>query len=89
MTHEEKRINRMDLLNYKSMKGTEMDAMIPGIHNLNTVGTSPLKRGARNVLSYSRLPTGGQQQSGLSLSQSVKTLQPFPNEIKEAIIKNK
>ena len=59
MTHEEKRLNRMDLLNYKSQNTTQMEAMIPGIHNLNTVGTSPLKRGARNIMSYTRLPTGG------------------------------
>lgn len=87
MTHEEKRINRVDLLNYKS-KESQMEAMVPGIHNLSTVGTSPLKRGARNIMSHSRLPTANDL-SALSLSQSMKTIQPFPNEQKEAIIKNK
>jgi hypothetical protein len=26
------------------------DAMIPGLNNLQTVGSSPLKRGAKNIL---------------------------------------
>lgn len=50
MTNEEKRINKVDLNNYKSRDGNHLDAMIPGIHNLQTVGSSPLKRGAKNIL---------------------------------------
>ncbi len=46
MTNEEKRMNRVDLHNYKTNAPKEFEAMIPGIHNLNTVGSSPLKRGA-------------------------------------------
>jgi hypothetical protein len=46
MTNEEKRMNKVDLHNYKANEGTHIEAMIPGIHNLNTVGSSPLKRGA-------------------------------------------
>ena len=47
MTNEEKRMNRGDLQHYKTNEVNQFEAMIPGIHNLNTVGTSPLKRGAR------------------------------------------
>lgn len=46
MTHEEKRMNRGDLINFKVGELKQFEAMIPGIHNLNTVGSSPLKRGA-------------------------------------------
>lgn len=46
MTNEEKRMNRLDLHNYKTGDAYQFEAMIPGIHNLNTVGSSPLKRGA-------------------------------------------
>ena len=47
MTNEEKRMNRIDLGHYKTNDMNNFEALIPGIHNLNTVGTSPLKRGAR------------------------------------------
>lgn len=50
MTQEEKRLNRIDLLNYKT-KDNQIEAMIPGINNLSSVGTSPLKRGGRNMMS--------------------------------------
>lgn len=46
MTNEEKRMNKLDLHNYKINDANHFEAMIPGIHNLNTVGSSPLKRGA-------------------------------------------
>ena len=46
MTNEEKLMNRLDLQGYKNNNPTQFEAMIPGIHNLNTVGSSPLKRGA-------------------------------------------
>jgi hypothetical protein len=49
MTNEEKRINKVDLINFKA-KDANLEALIPGINNLQTVGTSPLKRGARNIL---------------------------------------
>lgn len=48
MTNEEKRMNRLDLNNFKTNDHPgQFEALIPGIHNLNTVGTSPLRRGAR------------------------------------------
>lgn len=47
MTHEEKRFNKYDLTHYKH-NSDEMNAMIPGINNYQTVGSSPLKRGAAN-----------------------------------------
>ena len=43
-------MNRADLHNYKSNDAHQFEAMIPGIHNLNTVGSSPLKRGATQIL---------------------------------------
>ncbi len=32
----------------------DMQAMIPGINNLHTIGSSPLKRGAKNDLALPR-----------------------------------
>jgi len=46
MTGHEKKLNKGDLHNYKVIDNN-INAMIPGINNLNTVGTSPLKRGLR------------------------------------------
>lgn len=43
MNDRERRMNRYDLEDYSS----DVKAMIPGIHNLPTVGTSPLKRGLK------------------------------------------
>ena len=57
MTHEEKRLNRIDLQNFKTNDNNQMEALIPGINNLNTVGSSPLKRGGRHILSSSRIGT--------------------------------
>lgn len=54
MTNEEKRMNRGDLQHYKTNEVNQFEAMIPGIHNLNTVGTSPLKRGARQIIGTNR-----------------------------------
>lgn len=54
MTNEEKRMNKFDLFHYKAKDNKDIDALIPGIHNLNTVGTSPLKRGGKEILSLSR-----------------------------------
>lgn len=47
MTNEEKRMNKLDLNNFKTNDPGHFEALIPGIHNLNTVGTSPLRRGGR------------------------------------------
>lgn len=57
MTDQEKRMNRLDLHNYKTGDANIFEAMIPGIHNLNTVGSSPLKRGATQILSTTRQNT--------------------------------
>ena len=46
MTYEEKRMNKVDLEHVKSNQAKDFDALIPGINNLNTVGSSPLRRGA-------------------------------------------
>ena len=46
MTGHEKKLNKGDLHNYKKIE-PQLQAMIPGIHNLSTVGSSPLKRGLR------------------------------------------
>ena len=46
MTGNEKKLNKGDLHNYKIIDNS-INAMIPGINNLNTVGTSPMKRGLR------------------------------------------
>ena len=46
MTGHEKKLNKLDLHNYKKIE-PQLQAMIPGIHNLQTVGTSPLKRGLK------------------------------------------
>lgn len=50
MTHEEKLMNRADLNYYKTNDNKHTEALIPGINNLSSVGTSPLKRGARQIL---------------------------------------
>ncbi len=50
MTDQEKKMNRKDLHSYKTNDIDHLEALIPGIHNLNTVGTSPLKRGAKQIL---------------------------------------
>jgi hypothetical protein len=44
MTTDERRMNHYDSNHYQS---NEIDALIPGLNNLNTVGSSPLKRGAK------------------------------------------
>ena len=46
MTGHEKKLNKGDLHNYKKIE-PHIQAMIPGIHNLQTVGSSPLKRGLK------------------------------------------
>lgn len=46
MTQEEKLMNKLDLNSYKQNEQKQVEALIPGIHNLNTVGSTPLRRGA-------------------------------------------
>ena len=46
MTGHEKKMNKKDLHDYKNNQH-QIQAMIPGIHNLETVGSSPLKRGMK------------------------------------------
>lgn len=46
MTGHEKHMNKGDLHSYKKID-PQLQAMIPGIHNLQTVGSSPLKRGLK------------------------------------------
>lgn len=46
MTGQEKKLNKGDLHSYKKIE-PQLQAMIPGIHNLSTVGSSPLKRGLK------------------------------------------
>lgn len=76
MTNEEKKINKLDLINYKQKNDYHNEAMIPGIHNLNTVGTSPLKRGAKQIVGGRNLTSDGPdgRSPGLGGSQSMKIL---------------
>ena len=46
MTAMEKRINKADLKHFKD-KDSQVQAMIPGIHNIPSVGSGPTKRGLR------------------------------------------
>jgi len=75
MTFEEKRMNKIDLERYKSNQGKELEALIPGINNLNTVGSSPLRRGGATQI-LTRLQTTNKeedlQREVLGVSQSVK-----------------
>lgn len=52
MTYQEKKLNRVDLHNYKDKNLNEVKAMIPGLNHAPTVGTSPLKRGAIRMMQY-------------------------------------
>ena len=53
MTVEERQFNKKEI-NYFSNRQNSVEALIPGINNLNTVGTSPLKRGAVNMIQSAR-----------------------------------
>lgn len=59
MTHEEKNINKADLKGYKEGDMRTQHAMIPGIKNVNSVGSKPLMRGAMNVMDFSDSPPQG------------------------------
>lgn len=61
MTRVEKRINRID----DQSKESQIEEMIPGIHNLNSVGSSPLKRGARHMIMSPKLPNSGNVNSNV------------------------
>ena len=56
MTFQEKRINRNDLDHYKKYENS-VNAMIPGINNLSSVGSRPLRKGAISQLYYGKGPT--------------------------------
>ena len=43
MTFQEKRINRVDLDNYKNYDNS-VNAIIPGINHLNTIGSKPVPK---------------------------------------------
>ena len=49
MTQEEKRINKSNLHNYKA-NDHQIIAMIPGIYNIPSVGTSPTLRGRATLV---------------------------------------
>ena len=50
MTHVEKRMNRNDLRAYKRKDRHTVNAMIPGIHNVEGIGSKPLLRGAMKLI---------------------------------------
>lgn len=70
MTDTEKKMNRLDL-NYYKQGGQDFKAMIPGINNLPTIGTSPLKNGARSILGGS-LSAREQTRSSEDIQQIVR-----------------
>ena len=50
MTYMEKKMNRNDLQRFKKKEADTVTAMVPGINNLNGVGSKPLQRGAMKML---------------------------------------
>lgn len=59
MTMQEKHLNKPDLKAYKNKERNTIKAMIPGIKNINSIGTKPLMRGAMNVMDFSDSPPQG------------------------------
>ena len=59
MTHEEKNLNKADLRGYKDGDMRTMHCLVPGIKNLDSVGSKPLMRGAMNVMDFSDSPPHG------------------------------
>ena len=59
MTLQEKHLNKPDLRAFKNKDRNGLQAMIPGIKNIQSVGTKPLLRGALNVMDYSDSPPLG------------------------------
>lgn len=53
MTGHEKKMNKGELHEFKK-NGNQFQAMIPGIHNIASVGTSPLKRG-KNIKDHDKI----------------------------------
>lgn len=47
MTFQEKRINRLDLDNYKNFDNS-VNSLIPGINHMSSVASRPLAKGALN-----------------------------------------
>lgn len=89
MTHEEKRINKDDLKNFKDHV-PQFNALIPGINNLKSVGAAPFKRTkamekpgglTRMTMSYNdlRAPTRGEAETSTPLdneaNQTINVLQ--------------
>lgn len=104
MTYEEKLMNKVDLHNYKTGDAHHFEAMIPGIYNLNTVGSTPLVRGAKQILNTNRASTDFLKDQGdinsnktLGFNKSMKFLPAYMeqtnntihNDIKEEITKKK
>ena len=50
MTYQEKKFNKPDLRHYVNKELHTVTALVPGINNLDSVGSRPLKRGAMNLL---------------------------------------
>ena len=73
MTYEEKRMNKLDLEHFKSNQPKEFDALIPGINNLSTVGSSPLRRGGATQVLARVLPSD-EDALLIGTSQSAKVL---------------
>lgn len=53
MTYQEKKINRTDLHSYKKHDLNTVHALIPGIKNIESIGTKPLQRGALRMMELS------------------------------------
>jgi hypothetical protein len=49
MTETEKRMNKLDLKSYK-VNDTQIHSMIPGINNLYSVGSGPVRNINKNYL---------------------------------------
>jgi hypothetical protein len=53
MTYQEKKLNRVDLHDYKKKNLNHVNSMIPGLKNINSVGgQNPLKRGAIRMMQF-------------------------------------
>ena len=59
MTMQEKYLNKNDLKSYKNKERNTIHALIPGIKNIDSVGSKPLLRGALNMMDFSDSPPEG------------------------------
>lgn len=59
MTLQEKHLNKADLRAFKNKDRNGTQALIPGINNLQSIGTKPLMRGAMNVMDFTDSPPQG------------------------------